>query len=262
MSGAGQPGMTLLIKPGNEKPITLTGIDKNDTIGDLKKKIEEKEGIPPGQQQLGFVGNPLDNDKKRVRDYGIPNESTLDLSVGIPLNLNVKPPKGKTIPIKADSNDTVGDVKKKIEDKAGIPSKQQRLALGGDPLEGDDKCLSDFDIPNGSTLDLTIGMPMKIFIEPLTSGKGKGKGRGNKGKGNSKRLSGGGGGGNDKNKGKGKDKDGKDKDRDKEKGFSLKVNSNDDIGSIKHKIDVKYKIDNKVGISGKKQRLSHEDTLN
>ena len=86
MSGPGgiKPGMKLMIKPGNEKPIVLTGIDQNDTIGDLKKKIEEAEGIPPGQQQLGFVGNALtlDNDKKRVRDYGIPDESTLDLSVG------------------------------------------------------------------------------------------------------------------------------------------------------------------------------------
>ena len=102
----------------------------------------------------------------------------MDLCVGIWLNLNVKPPKGKMIPIKADSNDTVGDLKKKIADKAGIPSKQQWLQLAGDPLEDEDKCLSDFDIPNDSTLDLTIRMPMKIFIQSLSSTSCKNQGKG------------------------------------------------------------------------------------
>lgn len=48
---------------------TLTGkelefdIDPNDTIGRIKERVEEKEGIPPAQQRLIFGGRPIPDDK-------------------------------------------------------------------------------------------------------------------------------------------------------------------------------------------------------
>ena len=43
-------------------------------------------------------------------------------------------------------NDTVGDIKDKIEDLEGIPAKEQRLLFDGEPLTDNDKPILDCDI--------------------------------------------------------------------------------------------------------------------
>ena len=55
-------------------------------------------------------------------------------------------------------DETVKDVKDRLEDSKGVPAKQQRLLYDDTPLSDDDKPVSDYNIPNDSKLDLTTSI--------------------------------------------------------------------------------------------------------
>lgn len=63
---------------------------------------------------------------------------------------------GKAVTIECEANDTVEEIKQKIEDRTGIPAARQRLALAGLQLQ-DHNILSDFGVHHSMYL-------MRIFF--------------------------------------------------------------------------------------------------
>jgi len=71
----------LFVKTLTEKTLTIL-IDYNDIILNLKRKIQEREGIPIDNQRLIFDGKQL-NDDRKISDYNISKESILHLILSL-----------------------------------------------------------------------------------------------------------------------------------------------------------------------------------
>ncbi|EFC46664.1 predicted protein [Naegleria gruberi] len=127
--------MQLFVKTLIGRTITLE-VESNDSIENVKRKVQEKEGISPDQQRLIFAGK------------------------------QVKTLTGKTITIEMESSDTVENMKQKIFDKEGIPSDQQRLIYAGKQLE-DGRTINDYNLQKDSTVHLVLrlrgGNPWAAF---------------------------------------------------------------------------------------------------
>ena len=67
----------MFVKTLTGKTITLEQA-ATQTILDLKRKINKREGIPPDQQRLVFAGRQLE-DYKTLDDYNITDASTIHM---------------------------------------------------------------------------------------------------------------------------------------------------------------------------------------
>jgi len=131
-------------------------VDVNNTISEIKEKIQDKEGIPPEQQRLIFNGNQLE-DGKTLAEYNIEEGSCLHLVLrlrgGTQIEIIIKSIEGATHVIKCDSNTTIEELKNKINKQNGMDVDDMRLIYAGKQME-DGRTLSDYNIQQESTLHL------------------------------------------------------------------------------------------------------------
>ena len=159
-------GVEIFAKTTVGKPVRLQ-VEPDDTIKDVKKKIQVKTEIPPERQRLFWAREELVDDLT-VAEYEINNGASLELKHDASVCIMVKLPNaGKKITLEVKPSYSVGEVKKRINEKEGISSTHQRLRFAGKELE-DGRTLGEYDIKGGETLFLILGL--QIFMDSL-SGK-------------------------------------------------------------------------------------------
>ena len=167
--------MQIFVKMMNGRMIKLL-VQPSDSIGNVKRKIQTKEGIPTNNQSLVSVTSmeKLKEDRT-LSDYNIQSGSTLhlwgDWYSRFPMEIFINIMNRKKISLDVKPSDSVENVKMKIQEKEGIPPDEQCLVLAYKNLE-DNRSLGDCNIQNGSTLFLARRFsdelaPMEILVKTV-----------------------------------------------------------------------------------------------
>ena len=134
------------------------------TIQDIKEKIKEKEGISPEQYILKYNEIKLEDDNKTIDDYDINKKSLIILKLNKNLQIRITDSE-KSYLLYVSSNDTIENIKQKIQNKVGMPLNKFSLSYSGRILDCN-KTLGDYNITeNKSNLDIVYGSSKHIVVK-------------------------------------------------------------------------------------------------
>ena len=135
--------------------VVVLQVKPDDLISTIKNELENKIGLAAVQQRLSFnSNNDLDN-ASTIKKLGIVDGSELMLK-SAPFSITVRAPTGKKLQVMVNpQTDTVGTIKKQLEQESGIPAANQNLSLLGNVLSNDGATTEKCDIKPGSELDLS-----------------------------------------------------------------------------------------------------------
>ena len=141
----------------------------DDSIAEIKKKVYEKERIPPANQMLVFNGKELQDDQQVLKDCNIGPNSTLHLLRKHRMQIKVVTHigEGSSILLPVQPGDTIESIKQLIQVFKQLPPIQQRIFHQGCELN-DWMTLGDFCIQPGSTIYLAP-QQLHIWISENTS---------------------------------------------------------------------------------------------
>ena len=142
-------GMEILIQTVTGEMIRLA-VKPDDSIEKVKAQIQGKEGILPHKQRLLMELK----DHHTLRDYSVHQKTSLYLHLKPPaMQIFVKMSDGRKMGLEVEQSYSIEKVKAIVEKKKGISSDQQLLIFAQQKLK-DGLTLSDYNIENGSTVDL------------------------------------------------------------------------------------------------------------
>ena len=135
-------------------------VEPSETICSVKKKIQawqEKCGNAKDQQKsLHMDGDSLEDDRT-LSSYNIPDASTLYDNDSVFENIFVKGLSGKTMTFNSVPLDsTAFDLKKKVEEKSGVPVDEIRLIYAGKQLFDDEKTLKEYNLCSDANLYMVL----------------------------------------------------------------------------------------------------------
>lgn len=131
------------------------------TVSQIKGEIQQKWSISIDDQRLCIQGlepgRGLLQDGRTLADYDVFCDTTVNLltTASPEINLFVRNTDGRTYTFQIQTNITVGDLKKKIEERLKVPASQQRLTYSDRELENHNS-LKYYNIKNESTIFLLL----------------------------------------------------------------------------------------------------------
>ena len=120
------PEVTILRQDATSLAVEVAA--EGETVGSLKSRISEKDGTPADLQQLSFEGQRLQEEQRTLSSYGIGPHAVIhfrESPEAIPVT--VTSTTSETVHLRMSPDQTVRDVKQRLQEELGIDAGQLQL---------------------------------------------------------------------------------------------------------------------------------------